>query len=82
MEYKIKIKLSKTQYHLFAKNHYTKVMLEMSYGDYMKLHLGDLRGNPCHIFKYMEVRNDRVVLVTRGTNGRCPPSFKSYVGHN
>ena len=82
MEYKVKIKLSKTHYHLFAKNHYTKVMIEMSYADYMKLHLGELRGNPCQIFKYLEVRKDRVVLMTKGTSVRSPPSFKSYVGHN
>ena len=82
MECKVKIKLSKTHYHLFAKNHYTKVMVEMAYGDYMRLHLGELRGNPCQIFKYLEVKKDRVVLRMKGTNVRSPPSFKSYVGHS
>ena len=51
IEFKIKIKLTKTNYYLFGKNSSTKVMMEMSYSDYMKAHLGELRGNPCNIFR-------------------------------
>ena len=60
MEFKIKIKLTKTNYYLFAKNNHTKLMIEMSYADYMKLHLGELRGNPCCLFKYLQIKGERV----------------------
>ena len=60
MEFKIKIKLTKTHYYLFAKNNHTKLMIEMSYADYMKLHLGELRGNPCCLFKYLQIKGERI----------------------
>lgn len=40
IEFKIKLKLSKTHYYLFAKNNHTKVMVEIAYADYMKMHIG------------------------------------------
>ena len=60
VEFKIKVKLTKTNYFLFAKNNHSKAMVEMSYNDYMKLHLGELRGNPCNIFRYLKLKGDRL----------------------
>ena len=54
----------------------------MSYQDYMKVHLGELRGNPCNIFKFLQIKGERIEILLRGfTNGRAPPSLRSYVGY-
>jgi hypothetical protein len=82
IEFKIKIKLTKTTYYLFGKNSSTKVMMEMSYGDYMKVHLGELRGNPCNIFRLLQIRGDRLDVIFRSFANRGPPSLRSYVGNN
>lgn len=39
MEFKIKLKLTKTHYYLFAKNSQIKIMVEIGYAEYMKLHI-------------------------------------------
>ena len=59
-------------------------MMEMSYSDYMKLHLGELRGNPCNIFRNLQLRGQQVEVAVRGfnSNGRSLPSLKSYVGYS
>ena len=74
--------MTKTHYYLFAKNNHTKAMVEMSYNDYMKLHLGELRGNPCLIFRFLQLKKDRVDVMLKGfMNGKTPASFRSYVGY-
>lgn len=57
-------------------------MVEMSYADYMKLHLGELRGNPCNIFRYLMINGNKIHLKLRNNSGNSlTPSLKSYVGY-
>lgn len=57
-------------------------MLEMSYHDYMRLHVGELRGNPCNLFHYLRLHGDKIELrMKSGTNRQVAPSIKSYVGY-
>ena len=36
--------------------------MQMAQGDYMKLHNHELKGNPCNIFKYLEIIGQNVVF--------------------
>lgn len=57
-------------------------MVEMTYADYMKLHLGELRGNPCNIFRFLAINEGKIQLKLRGQQGKAlAPSLKSYVGY-
>ena len=54
----------------------------MSYHDYMRLHVGELRGNPCNLFHYLRLHGDKIELrMKSGTNRQVAPSIKSYVGY-
>lgn len=56
--------------------------MEMSYADYMRLHVGELRGNPCNIFRYLIITGNKIQLKFRNKSGHnLVPSLKSYVGH-
>jgi hypothetical protein len=82
VEFKIKIKLTKTHYYLFAKNTHAKVMVEMGVADYTRLQQTHLRGNPCHIFKMLILNGNHIGLVAKAGSGlKTPPSFKSYLSY-
>ena len=61
-EYKIKIKLGRNGYFLYAKNSYIKLMVEMDYQGYMKMHVGFLRGNPCNILKHLKIEGEELIF--------------------
>ena len=50
----------------------------MNKEDYTQLHEGKLRGNPCNIFQYLHLENDRVVM--EKMDGRKTQSLRSYLG--
>lgn len=60
--FKIKLILGSEYYYLFAKNHEVQIKMQMAQGDYMKLHNHELKGNPCNIFKYLEIIGQNVVF--------------------
>lgn len=45
--------MNKDHYCLIAHNSNVEINLQMEAGEYMKLHQGQLQGNPCNIFKYL-----------------------------
>lgn len=53
-------------------------MLEMSYPDYMRLHLGELGGNPCNILQRLSLKGNHPELRLHGK--KAPASLKSYMG--
>jgi hypothetical protein len=78
IQFKIKIKLSREVYCLMAKNNHTKLLLEMNAKDYLGFHQRELLGNPCNIFKYLMIENNK--LRFRNVNEiRRPQSLRSYL---
>ena len=58
------------------------MMLEMSYTDYMRMHLGELKGNPCNIFRYLSIENNKIKLKLKSSpQKKAPNSLKSYLGY-
>lgn len=58
--FKIKITLSKKEYRLLARNSELSIELLMDNGEYLNLHRGVLEGNPCNIFKYLEISGKNI----------------------
>jgi hypothetical protein len=82
VEFKVKIKLSRTTYFLFAKNNHTKIMIEMSYQEYMKLNLSELKGNPCNIFPLLKMENNKVKFKLKGgLDKKKFYTFKSFLSY-
>lgn len=56
--------------------------MELSYNEYMKLHFGELKGNPCNILPMLKIKNNQLVLILRNSADRSKAkSFKSYLGY-
>lgn len=54
----------------------------MSYTDYMRMHLGELKGNPCNIFRYLSIENNKIKLKLKSSpQKKAPNSLKSYLGY-
>ena len=82
IEFKVKIKLSRTTYFLFAKNNQIKIMIEMSYSEYMKLNLSELKGNPCNIFPLLRIENNKVKFKLKGSSDKKKfYTFKSFLSY-
>jgi hypothetical protein len=62
IQFKIKIKLGRDIYCLLAKNAHTKLMLELSAKEYMRLQEKYLNSNPCNILKYLSIENNLIKL--------------------
>lgn len=80
IQFKIKIKLSKQKYTLLAKNSQTKLMLEMDTPDYMRLHLSLFSSNPCKIFSYLIIQDNKLKL-SQDVGKKQSKSLKSYIGY-
>jgi|JI10StandDraft_1071094.scaffolds.fasta_scaffold1683572_1 hypothetical protein len=37
-------------------------MIEIGYAEYMKLHIGEFRGNPCAMFRYLKIKGEKMQL--------------------
>ena len=82
IEFKIKIKLSRTTYLLFAKNNHAKIMVEMSYSEYMRLNLAELKGNPCYILQFLKIENNKVKFKLKfGRDKSKFYTFKSFLSY-
>lgn len=58
VQFKIKVKLGREKYCLMAKNHFTKMMIEMPASEYLSLNHKLFKGNPTTIFKYLVIENN------------------------
>lgn len=62
-----------------GKNAHAKVLVEMSTQEYMQLHRGLFKNNPCGIFNYLTINNNRLEL--RIGNRKPPKSLQTYLNY-
>jgi hypothetical protein len=60
IEVKAKVSLGKEGYLLLAHNGKLSIELEMEHGEYMRIHHSLLSGNPCNIFRFLEIEGESV----------------------
>jgi hypothetical protein len=79
VQLRVKITLDKQRYQLRAKNNVLQISLQMNAQDYLALHHRELQGNPCNIFKYLEIAGDKIRFRTQKKNilrrGQLDESF-------
>lgn len=79
VQFKIKVKMDGNRYCLMGKNAHAKVLVEMAVQDYMQLHRGLFKSNPCAIFNYLTLNNNQIEF---RIGGRKPPkSLQTYLNY-
>jgi hypothetical protein len=68
VQLRVKVTLDRQHYCLRAKNNQLQISLQMSAQDYLALHHRELQGNPCNIFKYLEIVGDKIRFRTQKQN--------------
>jgi hypothetical protein len=54
----------------------------MSYAEYMKLNLSELKGNPCNILALLKIENNKVKFKLKsGADKKKFFTFKSFLGY-
>jgi len=57
-------------------------MVEMSYPEYMKLNLSELKGNPCNILQFLKIENNKVKFKLKvGSEKKRFYTFKSFLSY-
>lgn len=79
MQLRVKVTIDKQHYQLRAKNNVLQISLQMNAQDYLALHHRELQGNPCNIFKYLEIAGEKIRFRTQKQNivrgGKLDESF-------
>jgi hypothetical protein len=60
VQLRVKVTLDSQHYRLRAQNSTLQISLQMNSQDYLALHHRELQGNPCNIFKYLEIVGDKI----------------------
>jgi hypothetical protein len=79
VQFKIKVKMNGERYCMMGKNAHAKVLVEMGAQEYMQLHRGLFKNNPCAIFNYLTLNNNRLEL-RMGTR-KPPKSLQTYLNY-
>lgn len=79
VQFKIRVKIDEQRYCLMGKNAHAKVLVEMAAQEYLQLHRGLFKSNPCGIFNYLTLNNNRLEL--RIGNRKLPKSLQTYLNY-